>query len=297
MKERMPVMNVRNAAVALAVTAFSVSAYADWRDGWGVIRFAPATNPSQLIFSDQVYNAANVHTESGTDRYNYNSEHQNELTRTDRARYPSSAFVFGREFRFLRPDDALVIERIDHFSPTVINLTSRSSNPAACPKNGRGCASSGQTIGTSSCVTQTTSVTNGVNAAVDIPLPAPVNIGVSYQRQTSMGWSNCQQEAALNTCPGGNGVPFNNLTYATTETRSRFGWHKLSMPFSNDRGTIIVSSKSICDRFGGGYLEIGNRYCQLMSRRPTWERFIRTPIPESLAPAVVYGCRLIRDNS
>jgi hypothetical protein len=324
-------------SLTLALTSLGIAtAHASYSNGGdGVIKFDPTGAPQKIIFD---YNAYSGDTDQTTpDTFwtysNYSlydgvkSNFRNPTLGVNNVSIPSpvtiqggvpggATDVNGQTYRVSNVET----KRLTSEGPVVYTNIVTAAVPVTCPKNASNCnGSSGQISGQSVCAYTAITVTGRatLSATADFTPIAKMeeaqsngghfgaagSVTASYQK----GWQSCAQEATSHYCTPQKNLPFNQLVYATTEGRSRFGWFRVkpaTVLHFVDR--FRVTDENRCEtNFGGNYQSggftgsvwnrsgrcnfnksYGNRYA------PTYEKYNRIPVAQ--AP-IINACRTIKD--
>ncbi len=299
-------------AVAVASMACLPAVYAKWDDGgFGVVVFNTTTNPSKIIFLDQV-RTAELNSGRGTDRTQYDSSLSTSNSSRARNAYPSGT-IPEREYDPQR--GGLDYTRVTTSGPMVWSSISTSAG-APCLTNQSNCPQPGQVSSSSSCTYSKVKTTLSGEISGGVELAAKVNnvdttSGASATgtliREWESGWQACQSEGTSHSCPVDQNLTFNAVNYATTEARSKFGWQKFTTSGStfyfNDR--YRAADSTFCSTIGGNYVsggfviepKVGK--CTVFAGRtkPNFERFERMPIPNSAStPPIIPTCRTIKGS-
>jgi hypothetical protein len=299
------------AVMALATASLS-TAYASWDDltgGYGVVSFT-SSNPAKIIFLDQVrpYESG---LGLGTNRTNYDTYLGYSNARTFRNVYPSGS----KPTETFNPQRAGAdYTRLTTEGPMVWTHISKSAG-AECLINQTNCAYPGQISSSSSCsynrvkVTATGELSAGVEKSITVQnadLSSSIGGGISLTKEWESGWQACQSEGSSHSCPPDQNLTFNAVNYATTEARSKFGWQRFvtsgSTFYFNDRyrsQDVTFCETTIGGTYqSGGFLiepKVGRCNVWSSSKKPTWERYERMPIPNTASlQTIIPTCRTIK---
>ncbi|MES2672183.1 MAG: hypothetical protein V4673_17440 [Pseudomonadota bacterium] len=300
-------------AIAVASIACLPAAYATWQDGgYGVVVFNTTTNPSKIIFLDQL-RSAELNSGRGTDRTQYNSSLSTSNSSKARNAYPSGT-IPEREYDPQR--GGLDYTRVTTSGPMVWSHISKSAG-APCLTSQSNCPQPGQVSSSSSCTYSKVKTTISGEISGGVELAAKVNnvdttSGASATgtliREWESGWEACQSEGTSHSCPVDQNLTFNAVNYATTEARSKFGWQK----FVTSGNTFYFNTRykdadvRFCETTIGGVYQSGGFViepkvgrCNVNSGRtkPNFERFERMPIANSAStPPIIPTCRTIKGS-
>lgn len=299
-------------AIAVASAACLSTAYAKWDDlvgGFGVVSFA-SSNQAKIIFLDQV-RPAESNLGLGTNRTNYDTYQGYSNDRKFRNVYPAGKTP---TVDFNPQRAGADYTRLTTEGPMVWTHISKSAG-AECLTGQTNCAQPGQISSNSTCsynkvkVTATAELSGGVEKSITVQnadLTSNIGAGVSLTKEWESGWQACQSEGSSHSCPPDQNLSFNAVNYATTEARSKFGWQRFvtsgSTFYFNDR--YRSQDVDFCeDTIGGTYLaggfliqpKVGRCNVFASSKKPTWERYERMPIPNNASlQTIIPTCRTIK---
>jgi hypothetical protein len=287
------------------------SAYAGWGDGGlGVVDF-PASNPSKILFTDRV-RPGEASLGYGTDRTAYTTALKKSQASAVRNVYPAGSIP---TVAFDPKVGGVDYTRLTIDGPLVWSNVSRSSG-APCRANQTGCPAPGQISVSSTCsynkvkTIASGEISGGVAKEAKVMnagYTASIGGSLSLTREWESGWEACTTEGTLHFCPPDETLWFDAMNYATTEARSRFGWHRFetSGPKFYFNTRYEPADVEFCEDTIGGHYITGHFLGSIQRRRgkcetyshkkPTWERYERLPITNGAAsPTIVPMCRSIK---
>lgn len=295
---------------ALTAAVCLPMAYAKWDNGGLNVTNFDSTNPNKIIFLDQVrpYESG---LGRGTDRTDYTTQLNLSNTRKVRSPYPSTSLP-EREYDPQR--GGVDYRRLTSEGKVVWSHISKSAG-VDCLVNETRCGQPGQVSSSSSCTyakvktTISGEVTAGVEYAAkvnNVDTTSGASATGTFIREWESGWEACQSEGTSHSCPPDQNLTFNAVNFATTEARSRFGWHKFSTTgrtfYFNDRyrdADVRFCETTIGGNYitGGFLIEPKKGRCEVFTGKavPSFERYERMPLPNSDTNApIAPTCRTLK---
>jgi hypothetical protein len=297
-------------AVAVASLTCLSTAYASWEDGgWGIVKFG-AGNPNKIIYLQQV----RPHEQDlgrGVDINLYDPQVALSNQRKARNTFPAGSIP---EQNYDPQRSGTDYVRLTSEGPVVWSHISK-SNGVDCLQNEASCAVPAIIVGTSECTyhkvktTISAEITGGVETAAKVNnVDTTVGGAASgaFIREWESGWESCQVEGTAHACIPEQHLTYDAVNFATTESRSQFGWHK----FTTSGNTFFFNARytradaDFCrthwngNYVSGGFLiEPKQGRCEVASAKakPSYERYERMPLPSNGGTSpIAPTCRTIK---
>jgi hypothetical protein len=273
--------------LAVAMLTVSSSAFADWQNGQGVIRWS-STDKEKIIYWSNVnpYNGERSLATLATDFNTYK----------DTSLYPAknntpAGYAPGVTWEA----DALSVTLVEGKSKVVWKNVAVTGSPLSCPQ-GRTCGEVAQIISKDQCTSRDFSLGLGGGATWTKAklkyLEAFANV---IEGSFSTGFSTCTGTSSSYTCYAGDTVtPSATDTYATIETRAKWGYGR----FTPADGYIYEGSngrtvRDICAAAGGEYrwdTFDGTSFCRNVKNKVYWDKYQLIPT----ASATTKTCRVVK---
>lgn len=295
---------------ALTAAVCLPMAYAKWDNGGLNVTNFDSTNPDKIIYLDQV-RTYESNLGRGTNRTDYTTHLGYSNTRKIRSPYPSTSLP---ERQYDPQRGGVDATRLTSEGPIVWAHISKSAG-VECLMSETTCGQPGQISASSACTyskvktTISGEVTAGVEYAAkvnNVDTTSGASATATVIKEWESGWQACQAEGSSHSCPPDLNLSFNAVNFATTEARSRFGWHKFVTTgntfYFNDRyraADVDFCEKTIGGNYitGGFVIEPKKGRCEVFAGRakPSFERYERLPLPNSdTNPPIFRTCRTIK---
>jgi hypothetical protein len=272
--------------LAAALLTVSSSAFADWQNGQGVIRWA-STDKEKIIYWANVnpYNTERSYSTSATDFNTYKDTTKYPARKNTPAGYaPGVTWVA----------DALDSTLVEAKSKLVWKNVAISS-AMTCGRNAS-CGEIARIISKDQCSSRDFSLGLGGGATWSkAKLKYLEQFANVVQGGFATGFSTCTGTSSSYTCYSGDSVtPSATDTYATVETRAKWGYARLTPSdgyiYEGSDGKTV---KNICAAAGGEYrwdTFDGTSFCRNVKNKVYWEKYQLVPI----ASATTSTCRTVK---